>query len=1185
MSENTIDIKTISNQLNYLKDTKSQLKQAMIDKGLQVDDTTPFRDYVSQISNMENVMIFDTLEEMNNTTGVADGTLCIVYKNGGHTVTASEKFKGPIYIPSRFDAGMTIDELTQKLGWWTLTAVSNYRYGTTGSFSIVDDDGNTVVSGSVYCRSWNIVNKQWKYEYTWTFYTNNGTVKYVADTTDNLAETSLFKMSPAIEDAYFCAGGSEDKEYHFVLNVNNHTSNIKVTTSSLVAMFFKVGAMTFDGVFRYNAEASCWEPAPTDLVPIDGDVYKGKYMGFDGVSEGTMSVPKYYNNDTIEDMGVQYSKFMNLITSLDTTNITDFSNFYNKLPANSKYLPFVTVSNNATNCSNMFRNATNIANMSLNHWDMSNVVNGAYMFANATFMGGNQNTYNWNLSSLVNGHRMFNGAGITSMYMSGGENIKDMSYMFATSRASFGSYGLNRFKTNSATNMVGTFYQYGGNRANVCNWNVDNVTNMSHMFYNSRSLSMFTYTSAGDTYDMKLNWTAPNCLNTVNMFCNCINLKSIGLNSASVVKFTPKSQNTVNMFANCYNLFGFSGGTNVSIDISNTLNAYQMFYNCANWSARTISGNLSNCTNTVNMFAFCKQVSNNCLNRITFNLSNCTNMAYMFLNCENLTSQPAINWNMPKMTNLYCAFNYAGMPNLNIINANIPLITNLMQLVGGARPENILIKNGYFPNITNTSLAMYYTKSITIDNVHFGAMTINNGLSWQSLDFLTTYKLLNMNLEGYTNLSGMFNNCQNLTTIVLPSNFTFANVADMSLMFTNCRSLPNLSLLKGKDLSNVTNMSHCFEACSNLKFDDNFVLSIPNIVNMSYMFQSCGGLTTVNIFTNNSTNVQSCYALFKSCRNLTDYNYDFSTDNCKSFGDMFSHCVSLNHIDTTKLNFTGVTSTINMFNNCINLTEIDLSNADLSSVTTAQNMFMNCLNLVDVHMENWNLTNITRCENMFRNCYNITNWDISNWNFGANLTNVANMFSYSSFDDVDGFGNRELSLIDNFMNVFTGCTSIAVANLSNISIPNVVNTYGLFLSCTNLTDLTISNINAPLMQYFQSIASSCGNLTNLKVEHINTNGTSVNGFYAFGNCQNLVNVDFNNADFRCWNVGSMFSYCNNLSNASIDSIINWILTANCGLTYKNMRPSNSYSPFYNTKFTNAYYPNRVAELQAAGWTV
>ena len=1183
MSVNSIDIGTISNQLNYLKDTKAQLKQVLIDKGLQVDDTTPFRDYASQISNMENVMLFDSLDEMNNTIDVADGTLCLVYKNGGHKVTATDTFKGPVYLPRRFDAGMPLDELATQMGWWTNTAISNYRYGNTGSFNIVDDDGKSILSGSVYCRSWNTTSKSHKYEYTWTFNTSNGTVKYMADTTENLAETSLFKMSPDIEDAYFCVGGSADKNYHFVLNENNHTSSIKVKTSPLVAMFFTVGAMNFDGIYRFNSEIGNWEAAPTDLVPLDADVYKGKYMGFNGISNGTLSSTKYYDDSTIEDLGIQYSKFMNLIDTLDTTNIVDFSNFYKKLPANSKYLPFVKVGANATNCSNMFSNAYSIANVGLNDWDVSNVTNMSYMFANSSFTGGNANLVNWNISNVTNGHKMFFNAQLGQLYMSGGENIKDMSYMFATSRTSFGNYGLNRFKTNSATNMVGMFNGYTGNRANVCNWNVNNVTNMAYMFNGCTNLNYFTYTGAGGSYDMRINWYAPNCLNTVNMFANCQTMVYINLNGSYT--FAYKSQNTSNMFANCYNFYGFTGNQYAAAGVASTLDASNMFANCYNIQTRVATGSLENCTNTAYMFAQCRLMSNNCFNRITFNFSNCTNMAYMFLNCANLKTLPAINWNMPKMTNAFCAFNLAGMPNLDIINANVPLITNLMQLVGGARPENILIKNGYFPNITNTSLAMYYTKTLTIDNCTFGAITINNGISWQSCDFLTTFKLLNMNLENYTNLSGMFNNCQALQVISLPTNFTFANVTDMSMMFANCRNLPNLDVLKGKNLSSVVNMAHCFNSCINLQFASNFVLNVPSVVNMCSMFSSCNKLTDINIYTNNSTNVTDCSGLFKGCHNLISYKYDFNTDNCTYFGDMFAYCTNLNYVDTNKLNFTGVTSTTNMFVNCVNLTELDLSNADMSSVKTSLNMFMNCPNLVDIHMENWDLSNLTNGTNMFRNSYNITNWNIGNWKFGAKITNVSNMFAYSSFDDVTGFGNRSFDLIDNFTNAFSGCNKITVANLSNITIPNAVNTYGLFLSCTNLTNLTISNITAPNMQYFQSITSGCSNLTDLKVEYIDIGDKTVNAFYAFASCPNLVNVDMANAGFRCWNVGSMFAYCNNLSNASIDSIISWILNANCGLTYKNMRPSNSYSPFYNTKFTNAYYPDRVAELEAAGWTV
>lgn len=43
----------ITNQLNYLNETKQMLKQAIIDKGQELDDATPFRNYVEKVSAIE----------------------------------------------------------------------------------------------------------------------------------------------------------------------------------------------------------------------------------------------------------------------------------------------------------------------------------------------------------------------------------------------------------------------------------------------------------------------------------------------------------------------------------------------------------------------------------------------------------------------------------------------------------------------------------------------------------------------------------------------------------------------------------------------------------------------------------------------------------------------------------------------------------------------------------------------------------------------------------------------------------------------------------------------------------------------------------------------------------------------------------------------------------------------------
>ena len=63
----------------------------------------------------------------------------------------------------------------------------------------------------------------------------------------------------------------------------------------------------------------------------------------------------------------------------------------------------------------------------------------------------------------------------------------------------------------------------------------------------------------------------------------------------------------------------------------------------------------------------------------------------------------------------------------------------------------------------------------------------------------------------------------------------------------------------------------------------------------------------------------------------------------------------------------------------------------------------------------------------------------------------------------------------------------------------------------------------------------------------------------------------------------MFTNCNNLTNESIQNIINMCLNSNINNANKNLSNINSYSPLYSTKFDNSYYSNRLSELTAAGW--
>ena len=43
----------LENNLNYINETKSLLKTALVNKGQNIDDTTPFRSYADKISAIE----------------------------------------------------------------------------------------------------------------------------------------------------------------------------------------------------------------------------------------------------------------------------------------------------------------------------------------------------------------------------------------------------------------------------------------------------------------------------------------------------------------------------------------------------------------------------------------------------------------------------------------------------------------------------------------------------------------------------------------------------------------------------------------------------------------------------------------------------------------------------------------------------------------------------------------------------------------------------------------------------------------------------------------------------------------------------------------------------------------------------------------------------------------------------
>ena len=155
--------------------------------------------------------------------------------------------------------------------------------------------------------------------------------------------------------------------------------------------------------------------------------------------------------------------------------------------------------------------------------------------------------------------------------------------------------------------------------------------------------------------------------------------------------------------------------------------------------------------------------------------------------------------------------------------------------------------------------------------------------------------LANLDTTNVTNMSYMFNSCQNLTSLDL-SNFNTTDVTDMSNMFWGCFSLTSLDV-SNFNTAKVTDMSDMFNSCQNLTSLDLSNFDTSKVTDMSWMFYWCLGLTSLDLSSFNTAKVTNMNHMFANCEGLPSLDLGkFDTINLSDLGGMFSYCNNLNHL-------------------------------------------------------------------------------------------------------------------------------------------------------------------------------------------------------------------------------------------------------------------------------------------------
>ena len=618
-------------------------------------------------------------------------------------------------------------------------------------------------------------------------------------------------------------------------------------------------------------------------------------------------------------------------------------------------------------------------------------------------------------------------------------------------------------------------------------------------FRPTSTASWFLYFYALTNIEGLQNLNTSNVTDMSWMFLGCSAMTSLDLSNFNTSNVTDMSL----MFANCYALTALDLS---NFNTSNVTGMREMFGHCSGLRSLDLSNfNTSNVTDMRRMFERCSALTS--LDLKNFNTSNVTDMRRMFLGCSKLASIVCDKtWNCEQSQDMF-----QGCTALKGAVAYDESKTDATM----ANPET-----GYFtkkaqdkPEVTTpeayvqmrpdkTTLTFFYdTKRATREGTTWSIEEKKEDEGYQYPAWAGTYEnpdttttkavvdasfkdfqptstaswflyfkaltaiegLQNLNTSSVTNMSWMFANCSNLTSLDL-KNFNTSSVTDMSYMFANCSALTTLDL-KNLNTSNVTNMNGVFFGCSALTSLDLKNFNTSNVTDMGVMFARCSAFQTLDLKNFNTSNVRDMSAMFGRCSSLTSLDLkNFNTSNVTNMSGMFAGCSSLTSLDLKSFNTSNVTNMSGMFAGCKALTALDLSYFNTSNVTKMSEMFEFCSALTSLDLKNFNTEKVENMSRMFKDCSALTSLDLKNFNT-SNVKDMSRMFQECSGLTSLDLKNFNTEKVENMSNMFAGCSKLA--SIVSNKAWNCKFSYYMFEGCTALkgavkydaskTDATMAN--------------------------------------------------------------------------------------------------------------------------------
>lgn len=368
------------------------------------------------------------------------------------------------------------------------------------------------------------------------------------------------------------------------------------------------------------------------------------------------------------------------------------------------------------------------------------------------------------------------------------------------------------------------------------------------------------------------------------------------------------------------------------------------------------------------------------------------------------------------------AYSTAQIVDENLIAANLPKDMNILGIDGTnvmanfdtaftvdksekyLRLDTELTDYGIDKIILNgqSTLEVADVVNIAVDSVNGGSIVAEN-LSAENIKLNTTILGVTGTLqpklsedETYDlSLQAKLDNSQNAsylfykdarTDFSFLSNLNFSNVTDISNIFREC---PNLTTIPQIDLSNVTKISSAFCDCVNL-------ITVPQL---------------------DTSKVTEMYGLFYKCSNLTTIP-QLDTSNATTISDLFSGCTKLTSVP--ELDLSKANSVRGIFQDCKNLESVSQKETlELLNATDTTYLFYNCSKLTSIprlitpKAYGWNGT--------FQGCFKLESIDISHFNvYNYNSYNKYIFYNCCSLKEIKirSFGSQYAVDSNAFMNCY-----------------------------------------------------------------------------------------------------------------------------------------------------------------------